>query len=50
MRYGSKVHIWIYSNIYTSINVAVKGKYETKQIKSHNKQNITELNNESEDL
>ena len=32
------------------MNVAVKGKYKTKQSKYPNKQNVTELNNESEDL
>ena len=49
MRYGSKVQSLIYSNIYV-VNVAVKGKYKTKQTNFPNKQNITELNSESEDL
>ena len=32
------------------MNGALKGKYKTKQTKSPNKQNVTELNNENEDL
>ena len=40
----------IAGSIQIYMNVAVKGKYKTNQTKSPNKQNVTELNNESEDL
>ena len=40
----------IAGSIQIYINVAVKGKYKTKQTKSPNKQNVIELNSESEDL
>ena len=36
--------------IYMYIDIAVKGKYKAKQTKSHNNQNVTEWNSESEDL
>ena len=41
---------YIAGSIQIYMNVVVKGKYKTKRTKSPNKHNVTELNNESEDL